>query len=172
MDFITRLNKNYNFNQIRNEVLGIVEEFSPLFKSDKSNGISLQYYDDPSWNNSNNREVTPYEQKIVNSMSYVVDTELEKLLKNNNLFRARIFVIPAFKTGYSIHRDPTRRFHMPIESNPECYFMYYPGGPDSTGLRQEYMKPDGSMYQVDTTQFHTFVNDSDTERIHIVAGIL
>ena len=61
---------------------------------------------------------------------------------------------------YSIHKDDTPRIHVPIITNPECYFVF------KQGLLSHL--PAGSVYWVDTTKFHTFMNCSDTPRLHIV----
>ena len=64
------------------------------------------------------------------------------------------------KTCYSYHKDPSKRVHIPLITNENCFMVIsdqiirYPA--------------DGSHYVMDTTQKHTAVNASWEDRIHIV----
>jgi len=64
------------------------------------------------------------------------------------------------KTCYTYHQDPTKRIHIPLITNENCFMV----------IEDEiYRYPaEGDYYLVDTTKRHTFVNASFEERIHIV----
>ena len=64
------------------------------------------------------------------------------------------------KTCYSYHRDPSKRIHIPLITNEKCMFII-----DDVVHRYP---ADGNYYEVDTTLWHTAVNASLEERIHIV----
>lgn len=64
------------------------------------------------------------------------------------------------KTCYTYHIDKSRRVHIPLITNEQNFFVV-----DDTVFR---LPADGSVYEVDTTKIHTFVNASVEKRIHIV----
>ena len=68
------------------------------------------------------------------------------------------------KKCYSLHKDISKRIHIPIETNDKCFFVI-----DDKVVR---LPADGSVYEVDTTKIHTFVNASINPRIHIVGTLL
>ncbi len=97
----------------------------------------------PFFNNS-------YTQEILNSLS-------------PNLFRARYMrLLP--KSCYSVHEDNSWRLHIPLSTNPNCYFLFFD--------QPEFIRLEvGSAYLVNTTRPHTYINGGTTERLHIVASI-
>jgi len=68
------------------------------------------------------------------------------------------------KTCYTYHKDISKRIHIPIETNDKCFFVL-----DDEILR---LPADGSVYEIDTTKIHTFVNGSTSTRTHIVGTLL
>jgi len=64
---------------------------------------------------------------------------------------------------YSYHQDPTKRIHIPLITNENCFMVI-------NDIVSRY-PADGSYYLVDTTQRHTFINASSEERIHIVGCV-
>lgn len=78
------------------------------------------------------------------------------------LYRTRLIKMKP-KTCYTYHRDPSQRVHIPLVTNEKCMFII-----DD----QVYRYPaNGNWYQIDTTQWHTAINASWEERIHIVGCI-
>jgi len=67
------------------------------------------------------------------------------------------------KTCYTYHRDPSKRIHIPIITNEKCMFII-----DDEVIRYP---ADGNYYVVDTTKWHTAINASLEERIHIIGCI-
>ena len=81
------------------------------------------------------------------------------LLEKHNMVRTRIMTMSS-KTCYSYHCDLSSRIHLPLIANNDCFFIIE----DNV-----YRTPaDGSVYKVDTTKKHTFVNASFEKRIHIM----
>ena len=75
------------------------------------------------------------------------------------MVRTRIMTMSS-KTCYSYHWDLSSRIHLPLIANEDCFFV----------IEDEvYRTPaDGSVYRVDTTKKHTFVNASFEKRIHVM----
>jgi hypothetical protein len=84
------------------------------------------------------------------------------ILKELGMYRSRLMNMSP-KTCYSYHSDPTKRMHIPLITNENCFFViddqvsYYPAN--------------GNHYLVDTTKKHTFVNASFDYRLHIVGCV-
>ena len=85
------------------------------------------------------------------------------LLKKFNVGYARVMMLHG-KDCYTYHKDKTKRIHIPIETNENNFFVM-----EDTVFR---LPADGSVYEVDTTHIHTFVNASVSRRTHIVGTIL
>ena len=67
------------------------------------------------------------------------------------------------KTCYTYHQDWSKRLHIPLITNENCFFII-----DDKVSRHP---ADGRSYIVDTTKMHTFVNASLENRIHIVGCV-
>jgi hypothetical protein len=85
------------------------------------------------------------------------------LLVKYNLAYSRVMILNG-KTCYTYHKDFTKRVHIPIETNDNNFFV----------MNDEVFRlpADGSVYEVDTTNLHTFVNASTSTRTHIVGTML
>lgn len=164
------------FDKLKQDVFKIINDINPPANEWGKQSISLQYRDptDTTWNNSignHNKlnHMTPsIEQEFNKLQPWLVGTEIEKLFNSIslNIFRARIMLMaPGAK--YSVHHDPTPRVHVPIVTNEKCRFKF----PNISNEYADFMPADGSVYWVDTRKVHTFVNDSDQTRIHIVAVV-
>lgn len=79
-----------------------------------------------------------------------------------NLVRTRVMRMKP-KTCYSYHSDMTKRIHIPLITNENCFMV----------IEDEIFRypADGNYYIMDTTKKHTAVNASFRERIHIVGCI-
>ena len=78
------------------------------------------------------------------------------------MYRTRVMNLKS-KTCYTYHKDLSKRIHIPIETNESCFMIID---------RQIKNYPaDGNYYVVDTTQYHTALNASKKDRIHIVGVI-
>jgi len=90
-------------------------------------------------------------------------TLLAGLIERYEMFRARLMWVGPYAC-YSMHRDTTMRIHVPIITNPSCFFAFSDAPP--------IFIPAGWAYKVDTRKFHTFMNCSDKPRLHLVGAIL
>lgn len=84
------------------------------------------------------------------------------VIKDLKMFRTRIMNLKS-KTCYTYHRDMSKRIHIPIETNENCFLIL--------DKEVKHYPADGNYYIVDTTQYHTALNASWEDRIHIV-GII
>jgi hypothetical protein len=90
------------------------------------------------------------------------DTVFESVINKYNLKRTRLMWVGPYAC-YSMHKDSTPRFHIPLITNPECYFVFKDGLVEHMAL--------GNAYWANTTKDHTFINCSSESRLHLV-GIL
>ena len=81
------------------------------------------------------------------------------ILEDLRMYRTRAMNLRS-KTCYSYHKDPTRRIHIPLVTNENCFIIV-------DDIINRY-PADGGYYIVDTTRKHTAVNASWEERIHLV----
>ena len=81
------------------------------------------------------------------------------IISELKMYRTRVMRLRP-KTCYSYHVDLTKRIHIPLITNNDCFMI----------INDElYRYPaDGNYYITDTTKKHTFVNTSHDDRIHIV----
>lgn len=89
-----------------------------------------------------------------------IGTGFENIIKKYNLFRTRLMWMEPYAC-YSIHQDTTYRLHIPLLTNPRCYFIW----PDDQ--KMDFLAA-GNSYVVDTTKPHSFVNFSNLPRLHLV----
>lgn len=87
-------------------------------------------------------------------------TYLERLINKHSAFRTRIMIMPP-RQCYSVHADPTKRIHIPIITNDQCWMIW----PTNNACFQLETK---RAYITDTTRPHTFINGGTENRIHIV----
>lgn len=90
------------------------------------------------------------------------DTIFEEIINKYKLVRSRLMWIER-KTCYSLHSDPSKRLHVPIITNENCYFLF--------PKNDMYHLKLGSVYVVDTTKLHSFCNFSDHPRLHFMGCI-
>jgi hypothetical protein len=125
----------------------------------KGKQTSLQHKtDDDPWTSAVGKN-RGKELDYTNLNPFFKDTVFEEIINNYKLFKTRLMWIGPYAC-YSIHKDDTPRIHVPIITNPECYFVFKQGVISHL--------PTGSVYWVDTTKFHTFMNCSDQYRLHLV----
>jgi hypothetical protein len=65
---------------------------------------------------------------------------------------------------YSYHTDHGKRIHIPIYTNDKNFFII-----EDNVYR---LPADGSVYLIDTTKIHTFVNASADKRLHLIGYTL
>lgn len=128
-------------------------------ESNKGKQAGLQYKDNEDvWSSAVGRNHG-------NELSYIKlnpifkNTIFESIINEYNLKRTRLMWVDPFRC-YSMHQDTTPRIHIPLITNPECYFLFKLG-------RLHYLDT-GSVYWVNTKLKHTFVNCSEKSRLHLV----
>ena len=94
-------------------------------------------------------------------------TEFEVLINKYSLIRTRLMWIYPYAC-YSMHQDEYPRIHIPLITNPACYFVF------DEGIKNQSIRymPTGMVYWVDTRKTHTFMNCSDQPRLHLVGVTL
>ena len=90
------------------------------------------------------------------------DTIFEEIINKYKLLRTRLMWVGPYAC-YSMHKDQTPRIHIPLITNPECYFVF------KNGTIQH--MPVGLVYWADTTQYHTFMNCSSISRLHLIGVV-
>jgi hypothetical protein len=90
------------------------------------------------------------------------NTIFEEVINKYNLIRTRLMWVSPM-TCYSMHKDSTPRIHIPMITNPECYFIF------KQGIVQH--MPLGSVYWTNTTELHTFMNCSNIPRLHLIGVV-
>jgi len=147
----------------------ILESYRQLEKSilwteygTKGRQAGLQYLDveDP-WNSAVGKS-RGNEISYTNLNAFFAGTVFEQLINQYQLKRTRLIWLSPMSC-YSMHRDTTPRIHIPLITNPECYFIF------KRGIIQH--MPAGSVYRANTTRVHSFMNCSNYERLHLVGVI-
>ena len=90
------------------------------------------------------------------------DTIFETIINQYNLKRTRLMWVNP-KSCYSLHQDETPRIHIPLITNPECYFLFNPGLLRHLSIN--------SIWWVNTKLKHTFLNCSNEPRLHLVGVV-
>ncbi len=92
-----------------------------------------------------------------------VEEIYNEILKRWQIGRFRFLMKPP-RSCLSWHRDPEKRLHIPIITNPGCRMV----------IEDEsfHMPADGSLYITDNTKYHNFFNGGEINRIHLVATLL
>jgi len=100
-------------------------------------------------------DFTVFNEALKNTYLHEIYNEI------GNIGRMRIMVMDG-PSSYTVHRDLTTRYHLVLKSNPQCFFVF----PDDNEL--VHVPHDNNIYEVDTKRYHTFVNGSREQRIHLV----
>ena len=62
------------------------------------------------------------------------------------------------------HRDPERRLHIPIITNPGCIAII--------DTEAQHLKADGRAWITNNTKYHTALNGGHVARVHLIATVL
>ena len=172
---ISKIGKYDKFDEIYEFIINLVNDNLNIIN--EHNQLAIQYATDPSWTNCMGHKAGQgkffdkgvKETEFCKTLPQLLNTPIDDFLNNapHTLYRSRIFVAPPKGECYSHHKDPVKRLHLPIITNPESYFLSYE--PDE--IRHENMIADGTMYFVDTTITHSFCNYGDSQRIHVVGSL-
>lgn len=86
---------------------------------------------------------------------------INNFIKKYDLVRTRVLILRP-KECYTWHKDKSTRLHIPVTTNESCFLLV-----DNTSI---HLPADGTIYEVDTTLYHTALNASRENRIHIVGA--
>jgi hypothetical protein len=103
---------------------------------------------------------SPWSENLINPL--FKNTPFEEIIKEYDMRRTRLMWVMPFSC-YTIHIDIGARIHIPLITNPECYFVFKESG--LTHLSA------GKIYWTDTRKLHTFINCSKEPRLHIVGSV-
>tara|TARA_Y100000590_G_scaffold10188_1_gene12519 strand:+ start:1688 stop:2263 length:576 start_codon:yes stop_codon:yes gene_type:complete len=92
-----------------------------------------------------------------------VEEVYNKIQSRWKIGRLRFLMKPP-RSCLSWHRDPEKRLHIPIITNPGCRMV----------IEDEsfHMPADGSLYITDNTKYHNFFNGGEIDRIHLVGTLI
>ena len=90
------------------------------------------------------------------------NTIFETIITKYNFKRTRLMWVGPYAC-YSMHKDTTPRIHIPLITNPDCYFVFRTG--TLINLTKDH------VWWVDTTKTHTFMNCSKEHRLHLVGAV-
>lgn len=140
----------------------IEENIKWTFYGHKGRQAGLQFKDneDP-WTSAVGRS-SGHELMYNNLNPFFKDTIFEEVINQYNLTRTRLMWVDPYAC-YSIHRDETPRVHIPLITNPSCYFVFQSG--KIIHLNKKL------VWWVDTRKSHTFMNCSDEPRLHLVGVV-
>ena len=167
MQLVTKLDYKVSYGKLFH-LIEDIRKSNPLVS--KMNGLSLQHRKEvPNpwnivdgleslrlYNGASEKDFCQIHEKFLN-------TEFENIINDFKLYRSRIMIMEG-KTCYSFHADSTWRLHVPIVTNNDCVF-YFPE------YNQHYHLELGTVYLVNTTEKHTFINASQNQRVHMVGCI-
>lgn len=148
------------------DTASILHEFNTIEKDikwteygHKGKQTGLQYRDseDP-WTSAVGKS-SGNELSYTNINPLFKDTVFEELINKYNLSRTRLMWVGPYAC-YSMHKDETPRIHIPLITNPDCYFVFKNGTISNLTIEH--------VWWVDTRQHHTFMNCSDKPRLHFV----
>ena len=87
----------------------------------------------------------------------------DTLIPNYKLGRVRLlWKMP--RTTLSWHRDPERRLHIPIVTNPGALMII--------DDEVKHMPADGKVWISDNTKYHNAFNGGEEDRVHLVATVI
>jgi hypothetical protein len=123
-------------------------------------GLQFKDNEDP-WSSAVGRS-SGQESTYINLNPFFKDTIFEQVIIRYNLTRTRLMWVDPYAC-YSIHRDETPRIHIPLITNPSCYFVFQSGR--IVHLNKKL------VWWVDTRKPHTFMNCSNDPRLHLVGVV-
>lgn len=105
------------------------------------------------------------ERKYLTLNKLYQNSYLEEFLNNSPVKICRLrWMILHPKSCYTLHKDETRRIHIPLKTNSQCYLIFQGDG-------NFYHLNLGEAYVLDTTKPHTAMNGGEELRIHLVGCI-
>jgi len=108
------------------------------------------------------KNIDPYKETDFNKPIFDIPY-INSIIENLKMFRTRVMVLEP-RTCYTYHYDYSPRIHIAVETNDRCFVV--------ENKKLKHLPADGNYYIMDTTKWHTALNGSAKNRIHIVGGIV
>lgn len=164
---LTLIEEVKDFPKLKQEVLDCISKHSRQGHDDNQFMLQTLHEDQEDWHTGVG-SIEDLEIKEENDYVYIQPSlkgsKIEELLKKYNAYRSRIMIMHP-RNVYTVHADFTKRIHIPIVTNMNCW-MVWPFN------QRCYQMKAGYVYETDTTKRHTFFNgDMAQTRIHIVMCI-
>tara|TARA_R100000697_G_scaffold31189_1_gene41893 strand:+ start:297 stop:803 length:507 start_codon:yes stop_codon:yes gene_type:complete len=93
--------------------------------------------------------------------TYVAEV-IDRVNQKYNTTKWRFMKLTSERRAYSYHKDETKRLHIPLLTNDECFFIIE--------KKLYTMQQLGWLYEMDTTKHHTALNLGWSDRVHIVGA--
>jgi hypothetical protein len=157
----TKIDKVQNFEQLKIEVLNLISKMDQDWQQIMCQS-RFENQEDFKEGVGKIEDLDIKEEKMYQFIQpSLKGSYLEQIISEYKGFRTRIMKLTP-KKCYTLHKDPTPRIHIPIQTNDRCW-MVWP-------FHQTCLQPKiGEIYWTDTRKPHTFFNGDETlERIHIV----
>lgn len=154
-------------NQVLSQYMLLEKEINWVEMAPKGKQAGLQYADEDTeniWSGGTGylAHLESPELQFKNLNPLLRGTIFDQIIQEYRLVRTRFMWVNPMSC-YSIHRDLRPRIHVPIITNPECYFMFK----HDSGTHMEHLSA-GTVYWTDTRIPHTFLNCSYEPRLHLV----
>lgn len=133
-------------------------EFGPKGSKGRQAGVQFMHGENP-WSSAVGRSKGHHELLYDLMNPIFKESPIESLIKKYNLYKTRLMWVGPMSC-YSMHCDRSPRIHVPLITNPDCYFLFNPGSLTHLSV--------GHVWHVDTRRKHTFINCSNDWRLHIV----
>jgi len=118
---------------------------------------------DPFWGVGKWNEKYEMGYKETDFNTFIFDLPyVNSILSDLKMYRTRVMNLKS-KTCYTYHKDLSKRIHIPVETNKDCFMII--------NNEVKHYPADGNYYVVDTTQYHTALNASNQDRVHLVGVI-
>jgi len=147
----------YNIDLIRKEITNILSQHKLVNESQ----LLLQSQTGTDWYSIE----APYKlsselrETDFSTLNIPTDSEIARFITDNALVRTRLMLLKP-KSCYSWHKDVGKRVHLAVYTSQDCFFV------ENSIL--QHIPSDGYAYEVDVSSWHTALNCSTQDRLHIV----
>lgn len=151
-----------DYKEIKDYYLSIEETlvWNEISQQGKQSNIQFIENEDP-WTSGKRKDMR--DPSIFCALNpFFINSVIEKLVIKFDLVRTRFMWLNSVSC-YTMHKDTSPRIHIPIITNPRCYFLFN----DESPIHLE----EGKVYWVDTRKEHTAMNCSFNNRLHIVGAV-
>ena len=155
-----KLEKISDFEDLKNQVISIIDQHGPFSTQIMCQNLGKDVDDWQEGTGKLDLLDVKKEEKYSFINPSIKGSLIEKYILLYRGFRSRIMIMNDHSC-YSVHRDFTKRIHIPIRTNPHAW-MLWPKNNICVNMEEGY------SYLVDTTKEHAFMNGSDEKRIHLM----